>query len=86
MAFNGESNHITFPQVQVRVRSDIQQYETGLQLAREIREAINYAAPDDLTEFIDARTIDSEPNYLGEDEDGHPEWSINVQLTLETMT
>lgn len=79
-----DDKYISFPQVQVRVRSDRQDYDNGVELARAITEILHNSAPTEITNFIDARTVDSEPNYLGEDEDGHPEWSINVQLTLES--
>ena len=55
-------------------------FESGLSLARSVRDTIHYAA---LTGYIDVRVNESEPIYLGEDEDGHPEFQLNVSLNIE---
>ncbi len=79
-AFNGELNTIQRPSIQIRIRGDREGFEDGQDLARRIRSSAHYAT---LTDYIDVRVADGDPNYLGQDDDGHPEWSVNVSLVVE---
>jgi hypothetical protein len=68
------------PTVQVRLRGDKGCYDDSLELAEEIRQAIHLAS---ISGYIDVRADSSSMSYLGQDNDGHPEWTINVGLVVE---
>jgi hypothetical protein len=80
-SFIGESRVVRFASVQTMVRADRHDYDGGLDDARELHDTIKYAA---LTDYIDVRVDESEPLYLGEDEDGQSEWSIRATLWFES--
>jgi len=63
--------------VQVRTRSNLEDFDGGQTLTRNTRNAIHKAS---VVGYVDVEVLESEPNYLGKDEDGHHEWSINVEL------
>ena len=63
--------------VQVRVRSDQEDFPTGQTLARALRTLLHKNI---LSGYIDVRVRESEPNYLGQGELGHHEWSINLEM------
>lgn len=90
MQFHGPSarQRIDRPQVQIRVRGDISGFEQGQTDAEEARAALHDAAPptsttDPLAGFIDCRVVESRATYLGRDDNGHHEWSFNVELMRE---
>lgn len=72
------------PGVQIRIRSDqgAGAFQTGQQLARDVYDTVDQDPP---AGICDVRALDSAPSYLGEDEDGHHEWSINLSLLLEVI-
>lgn len=72
-------NHIK--SVQIRVRGDKMDYSSGQTLADSIRDA--FLGATNVTGYFDTRLMQTEPNYLGVDQDGHHEWSINVQLWVK---
>lgn len=55
-------------------------FKTGQDLAKECRDAVHHAA---LSGYIDVRVLETEPIYIGENNDRHHEWSINVELWHE---
>ncbi len=76
----GSLDGILQPQVQIFTRGDRQKFDEGQDLVDKIRDAIHLAP---LPGFIDVQVIESEPNYLGETNDGQPEWSQNLQLKVD---
>ncbi len=67
------------PRVQVIIRDKIGALDTGADLAEEIRTTLHLA---EIAGYMDCRVTESQPNDLGPDEDGRPEWSINVDLRV----
>ena len=61
--------------IQVRVRWTKDFWRDGYELASEIRDLLHYSS---ISDSIDVRVNESEPNYIGEDSEGNPEWTINV--------
>ena len=76
-ALHGDCESIRRSNLQVRVRGEKEAYTEGLLLAREVAAAVDLAP---ITGYIDVRILDTEPNYLGQDDEGHPEWSVNVEM------
>ncbi len=70
------------PNVQIHVRGEKGEYSDGLDVAESVRDAVHYAP---LSGYIDVRVIESAPIYLGEEDDGQPRWSMNVDLTREVI-
>lgn len=63
--------------VQIRVRSDLEDFPTGQTLARSVRDFLHKITG---TSYTDIRVRETEPNYLGPDELGHHEWSVNLEM------
>jgi hypothetical protein len=76
-ASNGELTSFNRPVVQIRTRGPRLGYARGLERAIEVLKAAHYASVDG---YVDVRVNESAPIYLGEDDDGHPEWSNNVTM------
>jgi hypothetical protein len=75
----GETQADRFPALQIRTRGDKNDFAGGLADARAVRDAVHYAP---LAGWVDVRVQETEPNYLGEDNNGHPEWSVNAELRI----
>ena len=79
------------PSVQVIVRSDVGCSDAGLDLAKEMIEALHLSAPiaatatsdDPMFGFLDARVAESQPNTLEQTNDGQDQWSFNIDLEYE---
>jgi hypothetical protein len=69
------------PSVQIRIRSgmEVGAFQCGQDLANRIFYTVDQNPPADLCE---TRSFDSQPSYLGLDDDGHHEWSINVGVLM----
>lgn len=65
-------------EVQVRIRSAPDAYEGGITLARQVRDALHTKAPAGLVMCL-SKT--SEPLYLGVDEAGRHDFSLNFAVT-----
>lgn len=63
--------------VALRVRGDRMKYDEGLDLAVSVRASVHYAA---IVGYLDTRAEQAEPIFIGNDEDGHPEWVINILM------
>lgn len=64
--------------VQVRIRSDLADtFETGQELARSVLTALQRAV---VSGYVWCYVRESEPNYLGQDDNENHEWSVNVEL------
>lgn len=68
--------NLRVPSVIIRVRSTRHDYSSGSVLKEEIYSALERAVPSDT---IGITPSQSSPIYLGEDEEGHHEWSINIR-------
>jgi len=66
-----------FFDVQVRIRGERQAFATTRTLARAIRNALHRA---DISGYLSALSIESEPTFLGFDGSERPEFSTNVRL------
>ena len=82
IAKNGQADVISQPECQIRVRGAKRDYTGGLDLARLVLASVNFAP---LTDYIDVRAVESEPNFLGNDDQDSPEWSINVAAQVEEI-
>lgn len=76
-ADGGSGTNEHFPQVNIRIRSNPRDYKGGEELARSVRDTIHEAAIDG---YHYVRVLESEPLYVDEDDEGHHEWSVTVQL------
>lgn len=65
------------PTVQVFVRSTPDDYDAGRKLADDVFSAVDKSPP---AGYFDCRASGSAPFYVGKDDEGHHEWSINVLL------
>lgn len=72
----GGANHY-YPQVRIRVRSDVNDFSGGVTFSQTIRDAAHEL---DVSGYYDARIQESEPIYIGEDDEGHHEWSMTLEL------
>ena len=76
----GSGTDYNWSVVQIRIRSDIgstSDFADGQTLARAVRDRLHKAV---VTGYIEIRVRESEPNYLAQDDDGHHEWSINLEM------
>lgn len=71
---------IRYASVQLRIRGDVDKYDAGLLFARAIRDVTHFAA---IANYIDCEVLESEPNWLGYDNEHCPEWSHNVRMKFE---
>lgn len=83
----GETNERR-PMVMVRIRSDgpgsPSAFRDGQTLARECFDALHHNPPS--TDYCESESLNSQPSYIGKDEDGHHEWLIQVQLIVDVVT
>jgi hypothetical protein len=66
--------------VSVRVRSDGADFSGGQTLARLVRDTVHHST---IAGYKDVSAQQAEPIYIGEDDDGHHEWSVNVTMKHE---
>lgn len=65
------------PRVQVRVRGKPKEFRNAEVKALAVFGALQYSVP---TGYLECRSIDSGPFFIGEDEQGCPEFSMNFEL------
>lgn len=76
--FLGTSTDVRQSAVQVRIRTAVADgYGTGLTFARSVLTACQRAS---VSGYVTALVSDSEPAYLGQDDLGNFEWSLNVRM------
>ena len=75
-AFLGQSYAMRRSSLQIRTRGVARDFNAALADARAIRDVVHYASDSD---YLDFRVQQSEPIYLGPDEAGNHEFSINVE-------
>lgn len=66
--------------VQIRVRGAHQSYAAGRDLARAVLKAAHQAT---VVGFLGTFALQSDPMYLGEDEQGHHHWSFHVRMDAQ---
>jgi len=76
----GAGPELRYPGVQLITRSNPREFATGQTLARSVRDAVHHAP---ISGYTDAAVAETEPLYLGEDEDGRHRWSSNLELITE---
>lgn len=67
-----------FVSVQIRLRGDRKKFGDGQTLAKQILDAVHKSNPTDCLPDS-TLAIQAEPIYIGEDEQGNPEWSMNFE-------
>lgn len=76
------------PTVNIRIRSSSKgvasAFADGQLLARQVFDALHHNPPS--SSYCESESINSQPSYLGRDDDGHHEWLIVVQLIVDVVT
>lgn len=82
IAHMGKGYEERYPMVQVRVRSGVDDYAGGEALSRAVLHAIHHRAVARSIGgyYTDVTVQQSEPLYIGHDNDRCHRWSINVEL------
>lgn len=75
-----EPAYLRSASLDIRIRGESGNYMEGSDLAIDVRDAVHYA---EITNYIDIRCIDAHPTYIGEDDSGHPEWTLTVTMLAE---
>lgn len=75
-AFLGQTYAMRRSSIQIRTRGNRQDFAGALVDARAVRDAVHQSPS---ASYLDWRVMQSEPIFLGPDEAGHPEFSINVE-------
>ena len=75
----GRTTELRRPVVQVRVRSPA--WEDGQSLAQAVFETLENA---DIPGYLDVVMAQSQPMFIGEDENGNYHWSMDVELLYQT--
>lgn len=73
-----DGSRLEFPEVLVTIRSEKTKYTTGFELADAAFGAIDRNPP---SGYVDARTNESAPRYVQEDEINQYYWEFTVRLT-----
>ena len=68
---------IRHPEVSIRVRGEVDEYESGRDLAQAVWDATQFA---DLTGFINCELQESAPLYIGKNRSNQHEWSMTAEL------
>ena len=80
-AILGNSGGVYKSSVDIRIRGDRNKYDEGLTLAKEIQEAVEFSSLG--TDYIMARVENSMPSYIGQNNNGDPEWVIFLVCTYK---
>lgn len=78
--YANSSTKFFFSAVQIMIRSDERDFQSGQADARAIRNALHHV---DLAGYITVNAQESEPLYLGEADEGYHLWSVNLELWHE---
>lgn len=78
--FNGGSEHLKRPIVQVLVRGKSDQYDAAHKLARDVYDELDSA---DISGYTSTRPQGPAPNELGPDGDGRYMFSVNIELQID---
>jgi hypothetical protein len=85
--FLGSTNERN-PTLNVTVRSSgagvAAAFQTGQTLAREVFDALHHNPPS--AAYCESESLNSQPSYLGRDDDGHHEWMIFIQIIVDVVT
>lgn len=76
----GTTSEIRYTSVQVYVRGDVNDFATGQTLARDTRDAVHKAT---VSGYVNVEVNESEPTFLGVDDQECPRWSLNVTMWRE---
>ena len=77
---DGSPTQLLGPTVQIRVRSDVDNYGAGKALAGAVRTALHMQLP---SGFLESRVREAIPYYLGQDTAGCHEWSMNLDMLID---
>jgi hypothetical protein len=74
------------PTVNIRIRGSgvgvAGSFPDGQQLARDVLLAVDQNPP---VGYCETRATNSHPSYIGVDEDGHHEWLLFVEMTVDVL-
>ena len=73
--------HLAYPSVQIFIRY-ADSFQAGQVLAESIFSAVNHRPT---TDYVEWSVSTSSPLYLGQEDDQHHEWSINVSIILDEV-
>lgn len=79
-SMNNAGPDIKRASVQVRVRSNVNDFSGGQTVARAVWSALQRAV---FAGYMSITCRESEPVYLGQDDTEHHEWSVNVETQRE---
>jgi hypothetical protein len=84
--FLGETQE-RHPSIVIRLRGDTNAvpgaFKNGSELARQIYNAVNRKLP--TPDYIESVATSALPTYIGPDDDGHHEWMIFVEATVDVL-
>ena len=76
----GVGDEARFSAVSCFIRSENRDFSGGQDLARTVRDALHHQ---DISGYHDVRASETEPIYVGEDDDGNHNWTANFELWHE---
>ena len=77
---NGNTVALRSAGLQIIIRSAKENWLTGQAFARDVRDATHFARPTGIMEY---QIQEQDPTYIGQDEEGHHEWTLNVLAIFE---
>ena len=75
--YGGSGTEERHSDVKIYVRSNPHDFSGGQTLARSVRDAIHHVVP---SGYLESEVQESEPNYLGQQENGEHLWTITTEL------
>lgn len=77
---NAGKGELRYPSIQIRIRSLPEEYDPGYTVAKAVYETVHDAF---LAGYVSCLAEQSEPLYIGADEQGCHEWSVNLTLIVK---
>ena len=77
----GTTTGVYSSRVDIRIRGERGKYDEGVTFAKQVQQAIQYSQLG--TDFIMVRVTGSSPAYIGQNNNGDPEWVIFTLVTFE---
>ena len=76
----GSVSQISYYGVQVFMRGNVEAFLAGQTIVRAIRDGVHKAT---VSGYINCEVVESDPNFIGEDDLEHPMWTLNVKMWRE---
>lgn len=77
---HSDRKHFMQPRVQVLIRGAKEAHMAGQATAWSVLNTLRGAASAAIAGYLNVEVSESAPNYLGEDDEGYPMWSVNATL------